>query len=322
MEIQELKKQFLEYLEIEKGRSHKTIENYGHYLDVFLIWAKISRPEAISDDLVRNYRIYLNRLEDAKGRNLKKITQGYYVIALRSFLKYLSRRDIKTLPAEKVEIGKSSKREVDFLEEDEVERIMAAAAGDSFKTVRDRAILEILFSSGLRVSELTNLNRDKLDLKKQEFTVRGKGDKLRIVFISDSARNYLDKYLTMRTDIDPAVFIRDVKSMEKFESEKLKAQSGKQSSNSGNNENLRLTPRSVQRIVKYYAHKAGIIKDVHPHTLRHSFATDLLINGADIRSVQAMLGHSSITTTQVYTHITNQQLRDVHKAFHGRRRKK
>jgi len=319
MDIRDLKKQFLEYLEIEKGRSHKTIENYGHYLEVFLNWAKVSRPEAIDDNLVRNYRIYLNRLADPKGQNLKKITQGYYAIALRSFLKYLSKRDIQTLPAEKVEIGKSSRREVDFLEADEVERIMAAAVGDSFKAVRDRAILELLFSSGLRVSELTGLNRDKLDLKKQEFTVRGKGDKLRIVFISDSAKKFLERYLEMRTDIDPAVFVRDLKAAEKFRSEKRKAKSENQNNDK---EDLRLTPRSVQRIVKYYAAKAGLIKEVHPHTLRHSFATDLLINGADIRSVQAMLGHSSITTTQVYTHITNQQLKDVHKAFHGRRRKK
>ena len=218
--------------------------------------------------------------------------------------------------AEKVEIGKVLKKEVDFLEFDEVERILNAADGSSLKATRDRAMMELLFSSGLRVSELCSLNRNKMDLNKQEFTVRGKGGKLRIVFISQNARKYLEKYLEMRTDIDQALFVRDVKSLEKFESVKGKAPSEKE------NISLRLSPRSVQRIVKYYAAKAGLIKDVHPHTLRHSFATDLLMNGADIRSVQAMLGHSSITTTQVYTHITNQQLRDVHKAFHGRRRKK
>jgi site-specific recombinase XerD len=316
MNLNILKRQFLEYLEIEKGRSRKTIENYDHYLRIFFSWAKIGRPEDINEDLVRNYRIHLNRLEDASGRNLKKITQGYYVIALRSFLKYLAKRDIPTLLAEKVEIGKVLKKEVDFLEFDEVERILNAADGSSLKATRDRAMMELLFSSGLRVSELCSLNRNKMDLNKQEFTVRGKGGKLRIVFISQNARKYLEKYLEMRTDIDQALFVRDVKSLEKFESVKGKAPSEKE------NISLRLSPRSVQRIVKYYAAKAGLIKDVHPHTLRHSFATDLLMNGADIRSVQAMLGHSSITTTQVYTHITNQQLRDVHKAFHGRRRKK
>ena len=315
MNIRELKNQFLEHLEIEKGRSQKTIENYGHYLEVFLNWAKISKPAEITDNLVRNYRISLNRLEDVQGKNLKKVTQGYYIIALRSFLKYLAKKDIETLPAEKVEIGKSSRPEVDFLEAEEVERILAAANGTDFKSLRDRAIMELLFSSGLRVSELTNINRDKVDLRKQEFTVRGKGDKLRIVFISDSAKKYLEQYLEMRTDIDPAMFVRDVKAAQKFEKKGVKKSEDKE-------ETFRLTPRSIQRIVKYYANKAGIIKDVHPHTLRHSFATDLLINGADIRSVQAMLGHSSITTTQIYTHVTNKQLKEVHQAFHGTRKRK
>lgn len=310
MELGTLKKQFLEYLEIEKGRSRKTVENYRHYLDRFLDFAKISDPAEITEDLIRSFRVYLSRYEDGKTKKgLKKLTQNYYIIALRSFLKYLAKKNVDTLQAEKVEIGKVSKKEVEFLEIDEVERILQAASGADFKSLRDRAILELLFSSGLRVSELTNMNRDRLDLKKQEFTVRGKGDKLRLVFVSDSARKALEKYLEKRTDLDPSVFIRDVKALKKFNKEK-------------DSKDLRLTPRSVQRIIKFYAAKAGIIKDVHPHTLRHSFATDLLVNGADIRSVQAMLGHSSITTTQIYTHITNAQLKDVHKAFHGRRRKK
>ena len=314
MNIKELKNQFLEYLEIEKGRSPKTVENYNRYLNNFLSWSKISYPQEINDSLVREYRLFLNRCEDKKGDRLKKITQNYYIIALRSFLKYLAKREIETLPAERVEIGKTARKEVDFLESDEVERIIEAANGTNLKSLRDRAMLELLFSAGLRVSELTNLNRDKIDFKKQEFTVRGKGDKLRVVFISDTAKNALIKYLEKRTDIDPALFIRDIAALKKF--------SKKKENSDEENVNLRLTPRSVQRIVKSYAIKAGITKDVHPHTLRHSFATDLLMNGADIRSVQAMLGHSSITTTQIYTHITNQQLRDVHKAFHGRRRKK
>lgn len=318
MTIKELKSQFLEHLEIELGRSQKTIENYSHYLDRFLGWSKISDPKDITDDLVRNYRVWLNRFQDENGKALKKITQNYYIIALRSFLKYLAKKDIETLPAEKVEVGKSVRKEVEFLEADEVEQILNAASGGDFKSLRDRAMLELLFSSGLRVSELININREKLDLKKQEFAVRGKGDKLRVVFVSDTAKRSLEKYLDKRTDIDSALFVRDSKALEKFKSKKKGAVEPRQCLGS----TLRLTPRSVQRMVKYYATKAGIIKDVHPHTLRHSFATDLLINGADIRSVQEMLGHSSITTTQIYTHITNQQLREVHKAFHARRRRK
>ena len=323
MDIKELKNQFLEYLEIEKSRSQKTIENYDRYLNHFLSWSKIKNPEDITDNLVRNYRIFLNRYRDKNEKGLKKATQSYYVIALRSFLKYLAKRDIKTLQAEKVEIGKTPDREVEFLEPDEVERIISAASGSSFKSLRDQAILELLFSAGLRVSELISINRDKLDLGSGELSVRGKGNKIRVVFISDSAKSAIRNYLDKRTDIDPALFVRDIKRLEKFKTREYGTNDKRMKTNVKNeNDNLRLTPRSVQRIVKYYAAKAGIVKNVHPHTLRHSFATDLLINGADIRSVQAMLGHSSITTTQVYTHITNKQLKEVHKAFHGRRRRK
>lgn len=311
MDINTLKSQFLEDLEIEKGRSQKTIENYGHYLDRFLEWAEISDPGQITDDLIRGFRVHLNRLETADGKNLKKVTQNYYIIAIRSFLKYLAKKDVKTLQAEKVEIGKAPSREVEFLEFEEVERIIAAASGADFKSLRDRAILELLFSAGLRVSELININRDRLDLKNKEFSVRGKGSKIRVVFISDEAAKALARYLEKRMDIDPALFVRDAKALARFKTK-----------NDAKEKSLRLTPRSIQRIVKFYAAKAGIVKDVHPHTLRHSFATDLLMNGADIRSVQAMLGHSSITTTQIYTHVTNRQLREVHQAFHGRRRRK
>lgn len=319
MNIRQAKDQFLEYLEIEKGKSRKTIENYGHYLNRFLDWSRITEPGDINEELVRSYRVYLNRFQAEDGRGLKKITQNYFIIALRSFLKYLAKRDIQTLAAEKVEVGKVSRKEVEFLEAEEVERILSAAAGGDFKSLRNRAMLELLFSAGLRVSELININRDKLDLKNQEFTVRGKGDKLRVVFVSDTAKKALQKYLDKRTDIDPALFVRDSKALEKFQAKKEQAQAGKKKKENKDG-SLRLTPRSVQRMVKYYAAKAGIIKDVHPHTLRHSFATDLLINGADIRSVQAMLGHSSITTTQIYTHITNKQLKEVHQAFHARQR--
>jgi len=306
MNLNQLKSQYLEYLEIEKDRSQKTIENYDHYLVRFLKWTKVSSPGDITDELVRNYRLYLNRISDEKGKPLKKITQNYHVIALRNFLKYLAKRNVKTLAAEKIELGKTLRREVEFLEAEEVDRIFEAASGSGLKSLRDRAILELLYSSGLRVSELVNLNRDQINLKTQEFSVRGKGGKIRVVFISDRAKSALEKYLEKRVDVDPALFIRvGIKHLEKRKS----------------SENLRITPRTVQRIVKFYALKAGIVKDVHPHTLRHSFATDLIQNGADIRSVQEMLGHSSVTTTQIYTHVTNKQLKEVHKAFHGKRRK-
>lgn len=293
---------FLEYLEVERNRSQKTIENYHHYLKRFLLWAKISKPEEITMDLVRNYRIFLNRLENEQGSELKKITQNYHVIAIRSFLKYLAKRDIKTLSAEKIEVGKNPSHEIEFLSGEEVDRLLQSASANDIKSLRDKAILELLFSAGLRVSELININRDQMNLQRQEFSVKGKGDKIRIVFISDTAKQALEKYLNKRIDIDNAVFIRF--------SNKKKTE---------NQETKRLTPRSIQRIVKFYAAKAGIVKDVHPHTLRHSFATDLLANGADIRSVQMMLGHSSITTTQIYTHVTNAQLKDTHKRFHAKK---
>jgi site-specific recombinase XerD len=309
MDLNKLKNQFLDYLEIERGRSTKTTANYRAYLDRFLNWAKISQPEKISEELVSNFRLFLNRYQDSSGKGLKKATQNYYIIALRSFLKYLAKKNIASLQAEKIEIGKTSRKEIEFLEPGEIKRIIDSAQGENLKSLRDRAILALLFSSGLRVSELTNLNRDKIDLKNQEFSVRGKGDKIRLVFISDSAKAALERYLEKRTDIDPAAFVRDAKGLERFSPKDGKKEVA----------SLRLTPRSIQRIVKYYAAKAGIIKDVHPHTFRHSFATDLLTNGADIRSVQTMLGHSSITTTQIYTHITNPRLKEIHKNFHSKK---
>ena len=303
MNISSLLTDFLEYLEIERNRSQKTIENYDHYLRRFLDWAKISQPEQITLDLVRKYRLHLNRLSDNKGKELKKVTQNYHIIAIRSFLKYLSKRDIASLAAEKLEVGKNPSHEIEFLDSDEVARLFAAAGGSDIKSLRDRAILELLFSAGLRVSELININTEQINLSRQEFSVKGKGDKIRIVFISDEAKNAVSEYLKKRTDIDPALFVRISKK---------KISDG---------DSKRLTSRSIQRIVKFYATKAGIVKDVHPHTLRHSFATDLLANGADIRSVQTMLGHSSIVTTQVYTHITNKQLKEVHQKFHSKKSK-
>lgn len=312
MNIRELKTQFLEYLEVEKGRSQKTVENYDRYLTKFLAWAEINQADQIKNKLIRNFRMYLNRFQDKKNHNLKKSTQNYYMIVLRSFLKFLAKRDIKTLQAEKIEISKTPEREVEFLENDEVERILEASQGSNFKALRDRAILELLFSTGLRVSELVNINREKLNFERGEISVQGKGNKIRVVFISKTASLAVKKYLEERNDVNPALFVRDIKSLKKFKSKKMAEEKN----------DLRLTPRSIQRIVKYYAIKAGLVKNVHPHTLRHSFATDLLINGADIRSVQAMLGHASITTTQIYTHITNPHLKEVHKTFHAKKRKK
>lgn len=296
--ISELIKEFLQYLEIEKNRSLKTIENYRHYLERFLNFAKIKEPLEISDELIRKYRLFLNRLEES-GKPLKKITQNYHLIALRAFLKYLAKRDIKSLSAEQVELAKIPMRQLEFLDSDELKRLLEAPTGEDFNSLRDKAILELLFSTGLRVSELCNLNRDEIDLKKGEFSVRGKGNKIRVVFLSDQAKASIKNYLEKRTDINNALFIRNKKQ----KNEK---------------EDLRLTPRTIQRIIKKYAAKAGISKKITPHTIRHSFATDLLHSGADLRSVQALLGHSNISTTQIYTHYTDKTLKEVHKKFHGK----
>ncbi len=300
---------FLEYLEVERGLSQATVLNYSFYLRRFAGFAReheINSPAKISKELIHQYRLWLNRLIDNRGQNLKKNTQNYHLIALRGFLKYLVKADIKTLEPEKIELAKQQPRQVDFLEGSDLERLLAAPLSTEALEIikkRDKAILELFFSTGLRVSELCKLKIENINLKKDEFTVRGKGSKLRIVFLSDDAKDWLDQYLKLRQDINPYLFISHDKAT------------------TGRKELENLTPRSVQRLVQKYAKIAGITKQVTPHTMRHSYATDLLMNGADIRSVQAMLGHSSITTTQVYTHITDQQLRDVHKAFHGRRRK-
>lgn len=296
MDIFELKKQFLEHLEIEKGRSLKTILNYDRYLSRFLWFSGIKKPNDITDELIRKYRIWLNRQAGLSGQSLNKRTQNYYLIALRAFLKYLSRREIDSLRAEKIELAKTEMRDLDLISHDELERLMKAPEGNELKSLRDRAILELFFSTGLRVSELASLSRD-IDLKKDEFTIRGKGSKIRLVFLSERAREAIAEYLEKRTDIDDALFINLSPTSK---------------------ENLRLTSRSIERIVARYAIKAGISKKVTPHVLRHSFATDLLRNGADIRAVQMLLGHANIATTQVYTHITDKHLREVHKRFHNK----
>jgi len=312
--LDKYKTQFLEHLEIEKNRSQLTIASYNHYLERFIGFAKksgVKSPEKISLDLTRKFRLALNRMKDGQGRPLKLITQNYHVIALRSFLKYLAKNDIKTLPAEKLELAKTPSRQIQFLEPEEIKRLIDATKVEKNELValRDLAILQTLFSTGLRVSELAALTKLKINLNKGEFSVRGKGDKVRVVFLSDDARNAIRNYVNSRKDKSPAIFVahKQKKSVEK------QIEEMEESSARG------LTPRSIQRIIKKYASAAGITKDISPHTLRHSFATDLLQNGADIRAVQEMLGHSSITTTQIYTHITNRQLRDVHKKFHGKK---
>jgi len=323
MNLNDLLRQFLEHIEVEKGRSQKTIENYQHYMGRFIEFAQkngVNSPSDISQDLIHQYRLYLNRLTDSRGESIKKVTQNYHIIALRAFLKYLAKRDIKSLSAEKVELAKQESREVNFLTMEELDRLLYAPAmyeKNILKRMRDEAILHTLFSTGLRVSELTNLNRDQVDLERGEFSVRGKGSKIRLVFLSAEAKERLKKYLERRKDKNKAVFVPLYKGKKQTE------EGGSTSIREvepPSKKDIRLTPRSVQRLISRYAKLAGIVKDVTPHTIRHSFATDLLMNGADIRSVQTMLGHSSITTTQIYTHITNKQLRDVHKAFHSKKR--
>ena len=308
MNVTSLKTDFLEYLEVEKNRSQKTIENYDRYLNDFISWSAVKSPAQITGELVRKYRVHLNRRLGKNDKPLKKNTQDYYVIALRSFLKYLAKRDIESLAAEKVELGKTSMRQVEFLEKEEVERLLSSAEGDKLSDYRDKAIMEMFFSTGLRVSELASLNRENVNLKQGEFSVRGKGDKLRVVFISESAGKALKKYLEKRKDPEEALFVR-----RPYSSNGRKINPPLTPPERGI---TRLTPRSIQRIIKNRALRAGIVKKVTPHTLRHSFATDLLRNGADIRSVQAMLGHSNITTTQVYTHITDRRLKEIHQACH------
>jgi len=298
--IEDLKADYLEHLEIDKNRASKTIENYDHYLERFFVWSKIQKPQQITEKKVHQFRVFLSREISEKNEKLCQRTRNYYIIALRGFLRYLSKKNIPSLAPEKLDLAKTKERAVDFLEKEEVQELLESARGDSIRQRRDRAILELFFSSGLRVSELVALNRDKINLEKKEFSVLGKGSKIRIVFVSDSAVQAIERYLEKRQDTDPALFIRHGKNI--FQQE-----------------TLRLTVRSIQRIIQKYATQAGLLKKITPHILRHSFATDLLQNGADIRSVQALLGHSSINTTQIYTHVTNQRLKEVYKKYHNKK---
>ncbi|MFA6227478.1 MAG: site-specific tyrosine recombinase/integron integrase [Candidatus Paceibacterota bacterium] len=318
MNLQELKTQFLEYIEIERGRALKTIKNYDRYLTLFFKQSKVTNPKDITNEKVREFRIWLNRRPGAKTRgtlrnsnqtfvsdNMTKKTQNYYLIALRIFLRFLTRRGITSLSADNIELAKVGERSIDVISQTELKRLLTAPDKEENpeKKARGHAILELLFSTGLRVSELCSLKND-LDIKMDEFSIRGKGGKVRVVFLSDGAKSAIKEYLALRKDMSDALFV-------KVAEEKIK---GKPAADPDGG----LTSRTIERIVKRYATIAGITKKVTPHVIRHCFATDLLSNGADLRSVQAMLGHSNIATTQIYTHVTDKHLRDVHKKFHNK----
>ena len=300
---------YLDYLEIEKNRSRKTRENYERYLRRFTNWLSAATnkkeeqlmPRDITADMIRQYRLWLNRVViEGSDEGLKKNTQTYYIIALRNLLKYLSKRDVEVMAADKVELPKMPMREINLISSEELDRLLEQPDNSTLKGLRDKAILETLFSTGLRVSELAGLKKDSINLKTGEFSVKGKGSKIRVVFLSDRAKTALANYLEKRPDLEEYLFVSTGFNQSKTS---VKA----------------LTTRSIERLVKYYAVSAGITKNVVPHTLRHAFATDLLQNGADLRSVQMMLGHSSITTTQIYTHLTDKELKETYRAFHGRR---
>ena len=310
MDISELVADFLESLEIEKGRSTKTVENYGLYLARFIDLItedfegqEIIKPSDITPEILRRFRLKLNRFSDNQNKErLSALTQSYHLIALRGFFKYLAKRGIKSLDPSLIDLPRAAKKQVTFLHFDEIERLLAEIPLDTESGLRDRAIIELLFSGGLRVSELCSLNRDSINLERREFMVRGKGKKDRPIFIDKSTAECIEDYLNMRTDTLPALFLNN---------------SANQQIPSTSGDFRRLTPRSIERIVQKYTRLAGITKHVTPHTMRHSFATDLLMNGADIRSVQSLLGHANISTTQIYTHITDPHLKEVHEKFHS-----
>lgn len=309
MDIFDLISDFLESLEIEKGRSTKTTENYGLYLARFLDLITQDFPEGatikpadLTPEILRKFRLRLNRFDDNQNHErLSALTQSYHLIALRGFLKYLAKRGIKSLDPSLVDLPRAAKKQVTFLHFDEVSRLLSEIPTDTETGLRDRAIIELLFSGGLRVSELCNLNRDSINLARREFMVRGKGKKDRPIFIDQTTAEHIEEYLNARTDTLPALFLNN---------------SSNQNIPDTSGDFRRLSPRSIERIIGKYTRLAGITKHVTPHTLRHSFATDLLMNGADIRSVQSLLGHANIATTQIYTHITDPHLKEVHEKFH------
>jgi site-specific recombinase XerD len=303
MDLQQLKRQFLEYLEIEQGSSAKTVENYGRYLERFLAFSNVRKPTDLTEEHINEFRLHLSHQPGTKIGSrvepMKLRTQNYYLIALRVFLKYMNGRGIETISPERIELAKVAERSFDLISSAELTRLRVAPDTKTIQGKRDQAILELLFSTGLRISELCTLSINTVDLASDEFPVRGKGDTIRLVFLSDVARNAIKDYLKARKDIDNALFVRH----------------GRKVNDGGD---LRLQARAIQRLLKTYARMAGITRKVTPHVIRHTFATDLLQNGADIRSVQALLGHTNINTTQMYTRVTDKKLRNVHKKFNGR----
>ena len=295
-DVKELVKDYLDYLTIEKNRAARTVANYARHLEKFVAFGPIEKLSDIDEAYVRKFRVHLSK------QDIKKITQAYYAIVIRSFLKYLAKRDLEPVSADKIELPKVEQRQIQVVEYGDLERLLAVKNKNDVRSLRDRAILHTLFSTGLRVSEMCSLDRN-LNFTRGEVTIRGKGGKLRVVFLSPEAIDAIKKYLEKRDDIEPAMFVGLTKA-------KKPRATG------------RITTRTVERIIARAATEAGIPRKVTPHTLRHQFATDLLINGADLRSVQEMLGHSNISTTQIYTHLTNKELKEVHKSFHGRRRGK
>ena len=290
--LEEILPRFEDYLNLEKGKNKGTIKNYISKIRIFLNWLKKNKFKKIDEETIFLFRSWLNK------NNISLKTQSYYLIALRNFFKFLKKKKIEILSPENIELPKIPEREITILNDEELERLLRAPQGEDLKSLRDKAILETLFSTGMRISELCNLNRD-IDLNKGEIVIKGKGNRIRVVFLSKIAIYWLKKYLEKRTDKNPALFI-NLKRGESFS---------------------RLTPRGIQKIIKYYAKKAGITKKISPHTLRHQFATDLLLAGADLRAIQMLLGHKNLQTTQIYTHLTNKELKEIHKAFHGRRRR-
>jgi len=301
MKLKQALQDFLEYLEVDQGKSQKTLENYSRWLKRFLDFSGNISVKKINLALVRKFRLHLNRQKDSRGDSLSLKTQAYHLIALRAFLRFLAKQDIASLAPEKIELPKTEEKEINFLEPEEVKDLFKSVP-DSGKVshLRDRAILEVLYSTGLRVSELVSLNKDDINLKREEFSVKGKGGKIRVVFLTPSAKEWLKRYLEKREDIDRALFVRT----------------------KGRGNDLRLSTRSVERMISFYAKKAGLAKKVTPHTLRHSLATAMLRGGADLRAVQSLLGHSSITTTQRYTHVTDEHLKEVHQKYHPQNKKK